>query len=62
MVMFFCFFFNAERAEATLIIIELKITVITSPASLSNWILLCDVTYEDLHRGAGGGMCAPLAV
>lgn len=42
----------------TLVITVLKITVITSPASLSAWILLCDVTYEDLYRKRereGGG-------
>lgn len=52
--MFFFFFFNAEMLEVTLMITVLKITVITSSASLSAWILLCDVTYEDLERGGGG--------
>lgn len=48
------FFLNAERAEVSLVITVLKITVITSLASLSAWILLCDVTYEDLYRERGG--------
>lgn len=46
-------FFYAERVEVTLVITVLKIIVITSPESLSAWILLCDVTYEYLNRQRG---------